>query len=58
MQVLPPFFAYHVPYITDAARREILERYRAHLLELEQAAPMPFPSLEEFDDKLYPRPRS
>lgn len=56
LQVLPPFYAYHVPYITHDARREILAQYRRHLLTLDDAPPLRFPRLEEFDDKLYPLP--
>lgn len=55
MDVLPPFYAYHVPYIGHDARVAMLERYRGHLLALEAAAPLVFPRLDEFDERLYPR---
>lgn len=55
MEVLPPFFAYHVPYIRDEARKAILEDYRAWLARLETAQPLRFPRLDEFDEKLHPR---
>lgn len=55
MEVLPPFAAYHVPYITDAARGQILDDYRGHLRRLDRLEPMRFPRLDEFDDRLYPR---
>jgi len=57
MQVLPPFYAYHVPYITADARKAILEDWRRWLLALEQAEPLTFPRLDEFDDRLYPKRR-
>lgn len=55
LTVLPPFVAFHVPYISAEARRDCLEQYRAHLLTLEQRAPLAFPSLDDFDDRLQPR---
>jgi len=57
MDVLPPFVAWHVPYISHEARVEILERYRDRLRTLEQLAPLAFPSLDAFDDKLLPKAR-
>lgn len=55
LTVLPPFVAFHVPYISAEARRDCLEQYRAHLLTLEQRAPLAFPSLDDFDDRLQPK---
>jgi NAD(P)H dehydrogenase (quinone) len=52
--VLPPFFAFHVPYISAAAREETLEEYATHLERLETLAPLSFPSLDDFDEALYP----
>ena len=57
MQVLPPFYAYHVPYIPADARKAILDGWRRWLLTLEQAEPLTFPRLDEFDDRLYPKRR-
>lgn len=58
MQVLPPFYAWHVPYIGHEARSAILDDWRRHLLHLESATPLTFPRLDAFDDRLYPmRPR-
>lgn len=54
--VLPPFIAYHVPYVSDAERRQMLADYREHLLGLERLAPLPFPSLDDFDAGLNPLP--
>ena len=55
MQVLPPFYAYHVPYIPADARKAILDGWRRWLLTLEQAEPLSFPRLDEFDDRRYPK---
>jgi NAD(P)H dehydrogenase (quinone) len=57
MQVLPPFFAYHVPYLPAVAREKILEDYRTHLLRLETATPLTYPRMQDFDDRLYPKRR-
>ncbi|QXI40317.1 NAD(P)H-dependent oxidoreductase [Pseudomonas xantholysinigenes] len=54
LSVLPPFVAYHVPYISEAARHECLERYRQHLLSLDERPPLEFPSLDDFDASLRP----
>ena len=53
LSVLEPFVAWHVPYITDDARAEYLEAYEERLRQLETLEPITFPSLDEFDDKLY-----
>lgn len=55
MTVLKPFFAYHVPYIDDAARKQMLADYVAYLKDIENAPTLTFPSLDDFDDKLYPK---
>lgn len=52
--VLPPFAAYHVPYISQQAREEILEQYADYLLQLESIEPLRFPSLADFDRHLHP----
>ncbi len=57
MDVLPPFYGWHVPYIGHAARAQILEDWRRHLLHLESATPLAFPRLSDFDERLYPKPR-
>lgn len=53
-EVLPPFAAYHVPYISDAARRSILDKYREQLKSLDTLQPLVFPRLREFDDTMRP----
>jgi NAD(P)H dehydrogenase (quinone) len=55
MSVLPPFFAYHVPYVTHEARQAILEQYRAHLQALPRMPALRFPSLDAFDERLHPK---
>lgn len=56
--VLPPFVAYHVPYISGDARRGILEDYHQYLLHLDQLQPLRFPRMDEFDELLYPKVRA
>lgn len=53
-EVLPPFIAYHVPYISQEARQQILINYEKHLLNLDHLEPLIFPKLEQFDERLYP----
>ncbi|MBC9248804.1 NAD(P)H dehydrogenase [Pseudomonas alcaligenes] len=52
--VLPPFAAYHVPYISQQGREDILEQYADYLLQLESLEPLGFPSLADFDRHLHP----
>jgi NAD(P)H dehydrogenase (quinone) len=56
MSVLPPFVAHHVPYITRAAREQILESYRCRLRHLDAEQPLRFVSLDAFDASLQPLP--
>lgn len=53
--VLPPFAAYHVPYITNEARQQILHDYAQRLNHLDDLQPLQFPSLTDFDERLYPK---
>lgn len=55
MDVLPPFIGYHVPYISPEARQQILEDYKQYLQNLDQLQPLEFPTMDQFDDKLYPK---
>ena len=52
--VLPPFAAYHIPYIDDAARQKILQDFKKYLENLENAAPLKMPDLANFDERLNP----
>lgn len=54
MSVLPPFVAYHVPYISEQQRKDLLENYRQRLRTLDLQTPLKFPSMSDFDDKLRP----
>ncbi|HHQ2903641.1 TPA: NAD(P)H-dependent oxidoreductase, partial [Pseudomonas aeruginosa] len=49
MQVLEPFVAWHVPYISEEARGNFLRAYQVRLENLEQDEPLRFPRLEQFD---------
>lgn len=55
MEVLPPFVAWHVPYVDDAQRAQYLEEYEARLKNLDALTPLSFPSLDDFDDQMRPR---
>lgn len=54
--VLPPYVAYHVPYVSREDRVKMLADYRDRLLGLHRLSPLSFPSLDEFDERLYPKP--
>lgn len=54
--VLAPFVAWHVPYISDEARQEFLVGYERRLQGLADDRPLVFPKLEQFDEALYPLP--
>ncbi|MCY1465433.1 hypothetical protein D9M71_835730 [compost metagenome] len=57
LEVLPPFVAWHVPYISNDARQGLLRAYQDRLQGLEQDLPLQFPRLDQFDDRLYPLAR-
>ncbi|MNP72363.1 hypothetical protein D3C76_1689060 [compost metagenome] len=52
--MLPPFVAWHVPYISDEARGAFLRQYRQRLEQLSDDQPLAFPRLAQFDEGLYP----
>ncbi|QJI28732.1 NAD(P)H-dependent oxidoreductase [Pseudomonas sp. ADAK18] len=52
--VLAPFVAWHVPYISAEARGEFLRSYQQRLEGLADDQPLVFPKLEQFDEALYP----
>jgi NAD(P)H dehydrogenase (quinone) len=56
LQVLPPFVGWHVPYISEEARAQMMLDYRKHLTELPSLEPLKFPSLNDFDERLRPLP--
>lgn len=53
-EVLAPFVAWHVPYISDEARGEFLVKYQQRLHGLGYEQPLVFPLLAQFDEALYP----
>jgi len=57
MSVLPPFVAWHVPYISNDARQDFLRQYQDRLQHLESDQPLEFVRLEQFDERLYSLPR-
>ena len=56
MTVLPPFIAYHVPYLKPEERATILDDYRQYLRSLDAQTPLCFPSMHAFDEHLNPLP--
>ncbi|THF64924.1 NAD(P)H-dependent oxidoreductase [Pseudothauera nasutitermitis] len=54
LQVLPPFVGWHVPYITDEARRQLLAAWEHRLRSVQDDTPLRFPSLADYDDRLRP----
>ena len=52
--VMPPFVAWHVPYISAEARQEFRVKYAQRLQGLADEQPLVFPKLEQFDEALYP----
>lgn len=54
MEVLEPFYAFHVPYVSAQARVEIVHKWRRELTTLDQRKSMAMPDLSKFDDKFYP----
>ncbi|WP_152223461.1 NAD(P)H-dependent oxidoreductase [Pseudomonas sp. SCB32] len=54
LEVLPPFIAYHVPYISETDRWTYLNQYCEHMVTLDQREPLAFPSLDDFDATLRP----
>jgi len=53
-EVLEPFVAWHVPYISAEAREEFLQSYQRRLEGLADDQPLVFPKLAQFDEGLYP----
>jgi len=55
--VYQPFVAYHVPYVSDEARRAVLDELAADLRRLPGRPVLSFPSVADFDAEFRPRPR-
>lgn len=57
LTVLPPFVAFHMPYVTQEAREQTLREHLAHLRGLADMAALPMPSLDDYDAVLQPLKR-
>lgn len=55
MDVLPPFVAWHVPYVDEATRAGYLEGLEGWLRGLGTAEPLRFPGLDGFDERMRPK---
>jgi NAD(P)H dehydrogenase (quinone) len=53
MEVLEPFHAFHVPYISAEARVESLDKWRSELSNLDERKSMDMPDLSKFDEYFY-----
>lgn len=52
--VATPFFAHHVPYISNEERTAMLSQLKAEIANLDQRELLPMPSLNDFDEQLLP----
>jgi NAD(P)H dehydrogenase (quinone) len=52
MDVLTPFFGYHVPYLNDDDRAAILDAYQKRLNNIWDEPPLKMPNLNDYDDVL------
>lgn len=55
-RVLPPFVAWHVPYVHESARRAMLAALERYLSALDRLEPLTMPSLDAFDREMRPLP--
>lgn len=55
LEVLPFFAGYHVPYLKPEARDEVMQEYKSWLASAPTLAPLAFPKMSDFDEKLYPK---
>jgi NAD(P)H dehydrogenase (quinone) len=53
-EVLPPFLAFHVPYVSEAERKDILSRYKAYLTGIDTLETQEPPKLDGFDETFRP----
>lgn len=54
-EVLQPYIAYHVPYLSDAERNEVMSDFERAIDAVENRPALAFPKIEDFDERLYPR---
>lgn len=57
-EVLQPFVAWHVPYISDQARQDFLRSYQHRLEHIADDLPLEYVKLSQFDEALYPLAKS
>jgi len=57
LTVLPPYVAYHVPYLKQPEREAIMQGYKDHLAQLDTLVPLPMPSLNDYDATMHPLPK-
>ncbi|CAM5476969.1 NAD(P)H-dependent oxidoreductase [Eoetvoesiella caeni] len=55
MGVLEPFVGWHIPYISQESRLQVLESWRTRLQTLDDEPTLSFPSLDDFDESLHRR---
>jgi NAD(P)H dehydrogenase (quinone) len=54
LQVLEPFIGWHIPYVSQDARRLVLENWRLRLRTLgDETTFLQFPKLSDYDDSLH-----
>ncbi|WP_454651125.1 NAD(P)H-dependent oxidoreductase [Bradyrhizobium liaoningense] len=53
-KVYRPFVGWHVPYISNEARTEVLAAWRRRIRHLDEQPTLVMPSLNDFDDALHP----
>ena len=54
MEVLEPFHAFHVPYISADARADLLDKWRSELATLDERKQIDMPDLSKFDEYFFP----
>lgn len=54
LDVLEPYIAYHVPYVSDADRHNMLDELKATLVNIDQQPLLPMPDLARFSDTFEP----
>ena len=57
LDVLEPFVAWHVPYISTEARENYLRQYKHRLEQIDVEQPLKYPKLSLFDSALHPLPQ-
>ncbi len=55
MEVVQPFYGFHIPYLKVDAREAIMADFQQHLAQLDQLPRLQFPVLEDFDDSFHPK---